>query len=123
PAAPKQRQKSNATNRHPGCGPPHRFTRRSHPYRQPAAPGQTTPADPSRDRCATADVAPDHVTGPHKSPATNSNRYSNVRSDHSATTNDRAPEPVNNRQGVVFGQSAVPVGVAVCDVAWSYGLV
>src|SRR5215831_10859857 len=71
---------------------------RSHPYRQPAAPGQTTPADPSRDRCATADVAPDHVTGPHKSPATNSNRYINVRSAHSATTNDRAPEPVNNRR-------------------------
>ena len=54
-------------------------------------------ADPSREVRATADLALEHVTGPHTSSATSSNRYINGRSAYSAGTGDQAPEPVNNR--------------------------
>jgi hypothetical protein len=61
-----------------------------------AGPGHH--ADPSREVRATADLALEHVTGPHTSTATSSNRYINGRSAYSAGTGDQAPEPVNNRR-------------------------
>src|SRR5690348_516932 len=53
-------------------------------------------ADPSREVRATADLALEHVTRPHTSSATSSNRYINGRSAYSAGSGDQAPEPVNS---------------------------
>src|SRR2546430_17459906 len=57
-------------------------------------------ADPNREVRDTADFALEHVTVPHKSSATSSNRYINGRSAYSAGTDDQAPEPANSRRSV-----------------------
>ena len=82
----------------PFGGPPYGFARRSHPYRQPAAPGQATARIPTGKCAATAALALEHVTVSHKSPATSSNRYINGRSARCAGTDDQAPEPANIRR-------------------------
>jgi hypothetical protein len=66
---------------------------------------------------ATAEVALKDVTGPHKSSAASSNRYIKGRSAYSASTDDQAPEPGNNRRSGAFlgtGFAELPAG---CDVA------
>src|SRR5215471_15465194 len=99
-----RRPPNNVGNPTPPTGTRMRPAPSLHPPQPPipaargARPDHPRGSQQGQVQCATADVAPDHVTGPHKSPATNSNRYINVRSAHSATTNDRAPEPVNNRR-------------------------
>src|SRR5262249_4691455 len=47
---PQTTSESNATNRHPPCGPPPRFPPRSPPYRQPAAAAPPPPPGPRTDR-------------------------------------------------------------------------
>ena len=88
-------------------------------WRQPASPPpssagntQATPAltnpPPTQHRIQVHQPAPrmrpglEHVTGPHMSSATSSNRYINGRSAYSASTGDWAPEPVNNRRSGVL---------------------
>src|SRR2546421_4364930 len=88
--------------------PPAGATHTGSPRRQ-ARP----PLESQQEMRAAADVALEHVTVPHKSSATSSNRYINGRSAYSVGTDDQAPEPVNNRrQGYPFNRSKAVVAAA-----------